>query len=137
MGFHSRSWGPIAPLLARRTIALEHESRPPSWSKLATAMTKLCWVVESYWLDRDARRDERVPLLLLIVEGVPRWFHEANFEIPSGWIEGVWYARRDALGDVLVVAPRALPEGPGVALLKAMPGPGLGPSRRRAETWSD
>lgn len=129
MGQPSQSWGPIAPLLANRTVALEHESRPPGRAKLANAVAKLEWLVEAYWLDPD--RSGRVPLLLLVTEGIPRWLRSAGCETPPWKIPGIWYSPRENLGDLLVVAPRSLPEIPGTALLKSMPFPRSDQESRR------
>jgi hypothetical protein len=115
-------WGPLAPLVAHRTVIIEHESRGPTPAKLHTALAKLCWIaVDEQQHSRAPGR--RPPLLLFLSVGCPRWVAAGRHGFVPGSLPGVY--RMDLrLGPELgLVHLRGLPEAPGLSLLRLLPMP--------------
>jgi len=115
-------WGPLAPLVAHRTVVIEHESRGPSRMKLHSAVAKVCWIAV------DERRrfrgpDRRHPLLLILSADCPRWVASGGHGFVAGALPGVYRLGWQLGPELALVHLRGLPEAPGLSLLKLMPTP--------------
>jgi len=115
-------WGPLGPVVARRTVVLEHESRPPFRRKLYTALAKLTWVVQQQWKLLEAEAG-RYPLLLFLSAGCPRWVSSGELGFREGEHSGAYQMRWSLPADVVFINLRGLPESAGFSLLKLMPTP--------------
>lgn len=115
-------WGPLGPMVANRTIILEHVSRAPSLRGLWTGLAKLAWTVTAEW-QAIANRDRRYPLLLFLSASCPKWIRSK---------EGGFVPIRPAGAHALVMPMPAgclfvhlggLPEEPGLSVLRLMASP--------------
>jgi hypothetical protein len=115
-------WGPLAPLVACRTVVIEHESRGPSRMKLHTAVAKVTWVA---WDERPRQPGprRRPPLLLFLSADCPRWVASGELGFGPGPCHGVHRLSWPLWPDVVLVHLRGLPDSPGLSLLRLMPPP--------------
>ena len=60
----SDAWGIFAPILADRSVLLEHYSRPPTRRQFTNALLKLLYAIELWQRPGELRR-RRPPLLFL------------------------------------------------------------------------
>jgi hypothetical protein len=115
-------WGPLGPLVAHRTLVVEHEARAPSRRKVHAALGKLSWVVEDDWPDLG-HRGARFPLLLFLSVSRPRWVERGALAFEPWEIPGVYRLQWPLETDVVLVHLRGLPDAPGLSLLRLMPTP--------------
>jgi hypothetical protein len=115
-------WGPLAPLVAHRTVVIEHESRGPTRAKLHTAAAKLCWIaVDEQKLDRKGGR--RPPLLLFLSADCPRWVASGGHGFGPGPVPGVYRLGWQLGPELVLVHLRGLPGVPGLSVLRLLPTP--------------
>jgi hypothetical protein len=115
-------WGPLAPLVAHRTVVIEHESRGPTRAKLHTAVAKVCWIaVDEQKHIRAPRR--RPPLLLFLSADCPRWIASGGHGFGLGPLPGVYRMDWQLGPELVLVHLRGLPGAPGLSLLKLLPTP--------------
>jgi hypothetical protein len=115
-------WGPLGPLVAHRTVVIEHESRGPSRMRVHSATAKVTWIAWDEHV-RKVDRGRRPPLLLFLSAGCPGWVAAGELGFwPTGW-PGVFRMSWGLQPEVVLVHLRGLPDAPGMSLLKLMPTP--------------
>jgi hypothetical protein len=130
LGEPSDGWGPIRPLVAHRTVLVEHFSRPPSLPSWVRSVATLAWLVDAWWTKRPAPRG-RAPMLLVLSNGTPRTALAAIAELRPFGVPGIWLSPRPALGDLLLVDIKGLPpDVPGTSVLRLVATP---TSRQQAD----
>ena len=113
------AWGPIRADLEGRTVALEHFGAPPAAAALGSIFLKLAALLDRWLADprpASAPRPARAPLALVLSVGQPTAALEL-LRLRARPLRGCYEA---ALGpaELLLVDVRALPPGPGTALLR-------------------